>query len=248
MQNIEKVVTLHRGEQVILQLRQSYLSSISPDTLVLTDRRVILIHNSFWGLYIHRNIMSPTKVSTVLLNNIMGTTTANGKILSTVDIRIRGSDVEADLNTSVWKIEGIRIKNAMKFNDLIEDLVEGRSAANEVDMENARKLIEEGKSYLIWFGIEDVNYVSYLLGIDKSKIIRLNPSELSNMSSRGLRDFDGKILACYTGNISTQIALFLKNEYRVNAFVLKGGLAEIISRGKMGKNNNVSGENDIAGQ
>lgn len=239
MQNIEKF--LHKNETVFLKLRQSYLSSISPDTIVLTDKRVIIIHNSFWGLYTGHNIISPTRISTVMLNNIMGTTNSNGKILATVQIRIRGSGEETESPGSGWHIEGIRIPSAQKLSNLLEEYLETDSGkVLEVDLAFAKSLVDGDKSSIIWLGVEPIDYVAYLLEMDPKKITRVNPIEITNMSPEGIKDLQGKIFVCYSGSVSSQIAKLLKDEYNVKSFVLSGGLTGVISAAKKDKDNNIS--------
>lgn len=78
-----------------------------------------------------------------------------------------------------------------------------------------------------------------MLGIGIDKIMRVNPADIPNMSLEGVKDLEGKILACSSGTISVQIAALLKREYHVNTYVLKDGLMGAINTGK-GKDNNVS--------
>ena len=245
VENIEKFVSLHKNENVLMKLRQSYLSSISPDTIILTDRRVVIVHHSFWGLYFNHNILSPTKVSTVMLGNIMGTTTADGKILATVNIRIRGSGEEQALSGSGWHIDGIRIKKAMDFTEMLEELIEDQENAvfkdiNLIDKPKLKEAIQnDSKAMVIWLGVEPADSVAYMLGIGIDKIMRVNPADIPNMSLEGIKDLEGKILACSSGTISAQIAALLKREYHVNTYVLKDGLMGTINTGR-GKDNNVS--------
>ncbi len=235
LQDVERF--LHKNETALMKLRQSYLSSISPDTIVLTDKRVIIIHNSFWGLYTGHNIISPTRISTVMLDNIMGTTNSNGKILASIQIRIRGSGGESESLEGGWHIEGIKIENAQKFSNLLEEYLElDKEKTPEIDLAFAKSLIAEDKTSIIWLGVEPTDYVSYLLGIDVKKITRVNPIDITNMSPEGLKDFQGKVLSCYSGNVSAQIAKLLKDEYNVKTFILKGGLMGAIKD----KDNNIS--------
>lgn len=224
-----------------MKMRESYFSSIAPDTVVLTDKRVVIIHNSFWGLYLGINILSPTRVSSVMLNNIMGTTNANGKILATVQIRIRGSGEESESSESGWHIEGLRIAPAHKLSSMIEESIQtGSTTPLEISLDLAKSLIDEGKSSMIWLGSEPTEYVSYILGIPVNKITRVNPIDISSMDRAGLADFQGKIFVCYGGNVSSQIARLLKDDYEIKSFVLSGGLASAINSIK--RDNKVSGE------
>ena len=231
-------VSLHKNEKVVMELRQSYLSSISPGRIILTDKRAIIVHYSFWGLYMHHNLTSPTRINTVLLGNIMGTTITDGKLLATVHIRIRGS---SETEGGGWHIDGLRIHKAMEFAEELEELLASKDrnspaqGVNEIDKTLAKAMVDDGKSLLIWLGLEPPEYVAQLVKIQPGKVLRVNPIDIFSMSEDGLRDFDGKVLACYSGNVSTQVASFLKKEYKIEAFVLKGGLIGVIQGGIDGK-------------
>ena len=238
LQNITQF--LHKNETVLMTLRQSYLSSISPDSVAVTDKRVIIIHNSFWGLYFGHNFISPTRVSSVMLNNIMGTTNSNGKILATVQIRIRGSGEDEMSEGSGWHIAGLRIKEAQTLSDIIEESIDvNKERLPELDLDATKSLLKDGKSSIIWLGPEPTNFVSYLLGIDSSYITRMNPVDITSMSQEGLSKLGGKIFICYNGNVSAQIVSLLKDEYGVKAFLLGEGLMGIIKKSGKDKNNNM---------
>ena len=72
------------SETIVLVLRQSLLHSIAPDAAVVTDRRVILIHHSFWGLYLNFNLIKQTEMDIVPFKNIMSVAMIKGKILASV--------------------------------------------------------------------------------------------------------------------------------------------------------------------
>lgn len=240
MQDITRIVALHKNESLLFKLRQSYLSSVSPDTVVLTDKRVVIIHNSFFGLYFGFNIFSPTRVSTVMLSNIMGTTTTRGKILATVNIRVRGSSGESESPESGWHIDGLRHKNAMKITEMIEELVEVEEEGvvkelGSLDFTEAKAHLAKPGTSLVWLGVEPPDYVAYMLGIDPLKIVRVNPADVFSMSAEGLKEMVGDIFACYNGHISTEIVGILRKEYNIEAFALKGGLMGLINAGIRGK-------------
>jgi hypothetical protein len=237
---MERVVALHQNENVLMRLRQSYFSSISPDRIFLTDRRVIIVHNSFWGLYLHFNIFNQTRVSSVMLNNIMGSTVENGKLLATILIRIRGQSEEENVPKSGWHINGVWMDNARKFSELLEEFIENEEnpimkGVKMIEPSQVSEKLSEKDALLVWLGIEPAQYVAYYLGVSPEKIMRVSPADITSMSPDGLKDFEGKMLADYSGMISSEIAGMLKREYGVNVSVLRDGLLGVINSKKVGK-------------
>lgn len=238
MQDITRVVALHHNEWVLVKFRQSYLSSISPDTVVLTNKRIIIIHNSFWGLYAGINLIEPTRVISVNLGSVAGSTSTDGKILASVHVRIRGSAEESNAPRTGLHIDGLRIAGANRLTSMLDDLISSKSSeVMEVGQSTAAAMIKGGKAKLIWLGAETPDYVGYLLKVDPASIIKINPVDIASMSADGLRAFDGYILVCYSGDLSTEIAYMLRNEYDIKTMVLKGGIASLVGSEKKGKGN-----------
>jgi hypothetical protein len=116
------------SETIDLILRQSLLSSISPDSVVVTDRRVIIVHQSFWGLYTKFDMISHTEMSIVPFKNVMSVSIVQGKILATVRLRVLGYVEPTRGSTKYeWDIPGLRIYDAVKATNTIGRVVEGRS-------------------------------------------------------------------------------------------------------------------------
>ena len=115
------------SETIVLVLRQSILSSIAPDAVVVTDRRVIIVHHSFWGLYLKFDLLSPTKMNIVPFKNMMSVSITKGKFLATLLLRILGSAQSTDETKFEWDVFGLNINDALKATNTIGRLLEGRS-------------------------------------------------------------------------------------------------------------------------
>ncbi|MDE1851179.1 MAG: PH domain-containing protein [Candidatus Micrarchaeota archaeon] len=120
---------LDANEHILLILRQSYLSSISPDSVVVTDARVILVHHSFWGLYTKMNVFSPTRMSIVPYKNIISVMMTKGRLLATVTMRLHGHAEDISEGGYEWKLNGIRISGATKLTGEVGRIVQGYERA-----------------------------------------------------------------------------------------------------------------------
>ncbi len=97
---------------------------------------------------------------------------------------------------------------------------------SDVDILQAKQMIETGKSKIIWLGSEPVEYIAKLLDIEKDLIIKIDPNELlSNPDMPAL--LDGNIFMCYHGNSSRYVVNYLKNKKK-QAYNLKGGITSIV--------------------
>ncbi len=129
------------SETVTLIVRQSIWRSISPSAMVLTDRRVIIIHHSFWGLYTKINLVSPTEINIVEHKNVMSVALGRGLFFGTIRLRIHGF-VEPTLAVKYeWDLEGMYIKDALTITNEVGRLIEERSQAQDarISQTNARE-------------------------------------------------------------------------------------------------------------
>lgn len=100
---------------------------MAPSAIIVTDRRVIIIHHSFWGLYFKFNLMNATEINIVEHKNIMSVALGRGKLFGTIRIRILGF-VEATKATKYeWDLNGLWIKEALEVVNDIGRVVEKRS-------------------------------------------------------------------------------------------------------------------------
>ena len=53
-------LALHKDEKSLLIIKQSLLSDFAPSFVMATDKRLVIQNNSFWGLYLGHNFLTPT--------------------------------------------------------------------------------------------------------------------------------------------------------------------------------------------
>ncbi len=122
------------SETVTLIIRQSLWHSISPSALVLTDRRVVIIHHSFWGLYTKINLLTPTEINIVEHKNVMSVAVGMGIFFGTVRLRIHGF-VEPTLSIKYeWDLMGMWRKDALEITNVIGRVIEKRSMSQDAKM------------------------------------------------------------------------------------------------------------------
>ncbi len=114
---------LSSEEKILGALRQSYLSSLSPDSIVATDRRILVVHYSFWGLHAKHNILSSTDIGIVYYNHIISMDVARGKIFATIHLRLRGSEGMGSV-LDTWSINGVEQTKAMEFMRILQKVQE----------------------------------------------------------------------------------------------------------------------------
>ncbi len=114
---------LGSDEKVLGSVRQSYISSLSPDTIVATNKRILVVHYSFWGLHARHNLFSSTDIGIVYYNHIISFDMERGKLLATIHLRLRGSGgIGSVLDT--WSITGVYQINAIEFLKIVQKVLE----------------------------------------------------------------------------------------------------------------------------
>ncbi len=116
---------LYDGEKVMLMFRQSLLNNISPTFIIATSQRLIIINNSFWGLYTGANMLTPTDYNYILYNKATGVVLVKGRLFASLDIRLLGG---FETNMSMQKrtegeIDGLRFNSAVTLMQFIEEQI-----------------------------------------------------------------------------------------------------------------------------
>lgn len=136
---------LEKGEQILLMIRQSLISDIAPAFIVGTNKRIIIINNSFWGLYANHNILTPTDSNIILYRQITSVMVVRGRIFSSVNIRILGgfeSQMSAQKKTE-GEIDGLWEKDAVKLAQFIDSRVSEKQRQEETGPEFMQKQAEK---------------------------------------------------------------------------------------------------------
>ncbi len=115
------------GEETLMEVRQSYFRSLSPDRVVLTNKRIIIARPSFWGLYLGFNLFTATDISIVPYHHVISIVVTKGKWFSSLHMRIHGF---TDAMTSAaisqeGEIDGLKIISATRLALFVQDVIEG---------------------------------------------------------------------------------------------------------------------------
>lgn len=238
---------LHPDEYTVIEAKQSKLKVFAPARIVATNQRLIVVRPSFWSLYAGRNIFSPTRYVSIPYSNIINITLYTGLILSTLDINL-------SVSTNIGgEIEGLKTEDARAIFAFLEKLTEyirknaekpssnldvsfGYSESkkaiglNYINIDTAKSLIKNAGAKLVWLGIEPLDYVVQSLGISGGSIIKSGIKELSDMDEEKIKELEGDVFLCYDGKFSTHVSKFLKSNYKVNSYILIGGIEEQMKR------------------
>lgn len=117
---------LHEKEKIILIFKQSLLSDIAPTFIIATDQRLIIINNSFWGLYVGINFFTPTDYDYIPYSKIVGVVLVKGKMLASVVVRLLGG-FETNINPqkkTEGEIDGLRLCSAISLMNFIEEQIQ----------------------------------------------------------------------------------------------------------------------------
>ncbi len=249
---------LYSDEKVHMFVRQPLVHSIVPMFVIATNRRIIIIRNSFWGLYISRNIFGSTSYTSIPYRQITSIMLTRGVAMCSVIIRLQGMLESSPGNEG--EIMGLWGRDAENFVKLTEHMVEqhtspahigaqaqrrsgvhsllygammganpaARPAVSEVDGKGAIELINSYGTKLIWLGVEPIGYVASIMGVDESRLIKMDGSEILDMEYGTAQLISNHVLVCYNGMMAAYIASELKNKYNIASYVLKNGIISIM--------------------
>ena len=77
---------LYIGEDTITEARQSYLKSMAPTRLVATEKRLIIVDPSFWGLWTGHDVFDSTHYIIIPYKHIVSVTVSTGLLFATIKI------------------------------------------------------------------------------------------------------------------------------------------------------------------
>ena len=107
-----------------------------------------------------------------------------------------------------------------------------KNKIDEVDANAAIEIINSYGTKLIWLGAEPASYVSSILGVDESRILKIDGSEILGMEYSTAQLISNNVLVCYNGKMAAHLASDLKNKYNITTYILKNGLMSFLSRHK----------------
>ncbi len=115
---------LYKDEEILLEIKQSYLEALSPAMLVATNKRLIIIYPSFFGLYLGYDLVHPTTYSLMPYKYMIGVSISNGKILSSLKIHTSGSIDSGSQIKDEGEIHGIRSAPAILLTNVIGEILQ----------------------------------------------------------------------------------------------------------------------------
>ncbi len=246
--------TLVKDEETIIEVKQSLLRDLAPNKIVVTNKRVIIAMPSFWGLYFGFNLGSPSEISIIPYNNIISVLKTRGRLFSSVHIRIHGFADSSQAVKKEGEVDGLWPADALKISTFITEVVENmalagsreevfgkvegssrqttvyqeKRSASELTLKEAFDKVEKGAKF-IWLGLEPVQEVVNLLGVDKEKVIKVSLGEMTDLKREKVAAWKGCILISYEESEALHLAKILKRDYGVDVFVMRGGI-EALSR------------------
>ena len=241
MREISRV--LSPDEETIMEIRQSHFRNISPERIVATNKRLIIVRPSFVGHYFGFDLFHHTDISFVPYKQLISIVMSRGKFLSTIHMRIHGfTDVTAIRNEG--EVEGVKTNLATKFTVFLEDIIETRdmddaeeahqrvviekhgehSVEKSMNLEDAKAIMHQTDKKFVWLGVEPAIEVAATLNIPKEKIACLDMSDIAEMNAEELKEYGGCIFVCYDGTFSNHVVRYLKKEYDIDAYTLDSGI------------------------
>jgi hypothetical protein len=124
---------LHANERLLMKIRQRKYSNLTPSFVLVTNRRLIIVNNSFWGLYTGYNLFSPTNYNSIAYNQITSVILIKGNALCSVAIRLHGYFEKniASQQSNEGQIDGLSLHDASQLTNLIDHMIEGHELKNE---------------------------------------------------------------------------------------------------------------------
>jgi hypothetical protein len=235
---------LSQDEDTIMEIRQSHLRNITPERIIATNRRLIIVRPSFFGHYFGFDLLRQTDVSFVPYKQLISIVMSHGKFLSTIHMRIHGfTDVSSAIRNE-GEVDGVRTSLATKFTIFIEELIENEEAEGEtahdkaapshlgegasreraIDLEAGRELVKQKGGKFVWLGIEPSAEVAATLDVSEGDVERMDMSSIANMPSEELQKYGECVFVSYDSVLSDHVVRYLKKKHGVYSYSLNRGI------------------------
>ena len=240
---------LYSDEETLLEVKQHTVQSISPIRVVATNKRLIVVYPSFWGLWTGYDLISPTTYAILPYKYIIGVSMSRGKMLSSIKVHTSGSVDAGSQVKDNSEVQGIKTENAITMTRLLEEIIEyienipepnahmqpQAVKNNVVTLHEAKRIIDEKNSKFVWVGIEPVLYVSRLLNVPKESILVINPTKVNSYTEEEAAALDGSVIVSYDGILSMHLSIFLKYKFGAEIYALEGGIDKIIEDARVAR-------------
>ncbi|MDE1825688.1 MAG: hypothetical protein KGH61_03760 [Candidatus Micrarchaeota archaeon] len=105
--------------------------------------------------------------------------------------------------------------------------MKGQVEVKEIELEEAKRISLEQDKKFVWLGGPTRVSIPEILEISDTKILSIEPGEITHFDQQTLGMLDGFIFVCPHGRTSFAIAKYLKSK-NMEAYSLKGGVAAIV--------------------
>ncbi len=233
---------LSSTEGVIMCLKQSHFSALTPTFIIITDANVITVHFSFWHYYAGFKLWRFTKTThkcIVPYRYITGATLREGNIFSTLDIKTK--DIKHSERVGVENsiiVDGLFTEHAEKLAKTIDEIIVAYQFPppipdpEKADIGKAMDFCKENGKKIIWVGFEDKERVAAALSIPDVMIESATLADMLDLPAEELNRFQDCVLLGYTTNSENVIAKILKLETQLGCSVVDGGLINNLPKGR----------------
>jgi hypothetical protein len=246
---------LYKDEKSVFEIKQSRMVSLSPARVVATDRRLIVLKPSFWGLHFGHDILSPTSYDIIPYQFVLGVSMTKGMILSSIKMHHSGVYKPDGGGGQAIVVNGIHTKDAATFTNFIEEIIEydekqpekkqnmeewpgifGKEGAfKKIALDEALEYVHEKNKRFIWLGVESASDVAKALGVTRDKILPVNGPSLAQADRSTVRKFEGDVLVSYDEMLSRHVAREIRTKYGINLCILRGGMINVVKASGIGK-------------
>ncbi len=241
---------LYKDEETLLEAKQHELQSISPIRIVATDKRLIIVYPSFWGLWTGYDLVSPTTYSILPYKYIIGVSMSRGKMLSSLKLHTSSSvDTGSQINDN-GEVHGIKTESAINMTRLLEEIIEYIEEPTEaikysrqkhaihssspciITSAEAKRIMAEKHSKLVWVGIESATYISRVMGVPRESILLINPTKIDSYSKEEVAEMEESVILSYDGLMAEHLANFLRYKFSANFYAIDGGLDMVLEESR----------------
>ncbi len=232
---------LYKDEELILEVKQRLFASIAPGRIFATERRLIIVKPSFWGLYVGKDLVSPTKFDIIPYQYVLGVSITKRLLMSAIKIHHTGMTGPA----MELGISGLKNRDAIALAQFVEEVIEYESSGAErkgarfkewpgvlhgkeqylkIDLEQAVRYVTQEGHRFVWLGVEPAKDVARALGVSEQSIILIDGLALTRSSKAVVEKYASDVLVSYDGVLSRHVARTLGSKFNVQMRILDGGI------------------------
>ena len=128
------------------------------------------------------------------------------------------------------KAESARVESERGYRTQYSSKTDFAKSVKTVTLDEAQKITAQYNTKFIWLGMASVDKVVAVLGVDNSKVIKVDILKLSELGETKIREFNNCVLVSTNDSISGDVSMLLKRDFKVDVYVLEGGLRGLVNR------------------